>query len=114
MNEKALEEEIVRKGKVAIRLTPTDIDDQIASEHYGRASDIFPDIFPGTLVSEAMKCLTICVLTLKNGYTIVGKSACASPENYDGEIGANIARDDARRQIWALEGYLLRSKLSGG
>lgn len=62
--------------------------------------------------SEAMQCLTICVLTLKNGYTIVGKSACASPENYDAELGGKIAREDARKQIWALEGYLLRSKLA--
>lgn len=106
-DEATIEEEIVRKGKTAPRLTPQHIDDQIASERWGRASDLF-----GEPASEAMKCLTICVLTLKNGFTIVGKSACASPENYDAEIGGKIARDDARKQIWALEGYLLRSKLA--
>ena len=110
MMETAIEEEIVRKGKTAPRITPQHIDDQIANENLGRASDMFS----GAPISESMKCLTICVLTLKNGFTIVGKSACASPENYDAEIGAKIAREDARRQIWALEGYLLRSKLSGG
>lgn len=107
-DEATIEEEIVRKGKTAPRLTPQHIDAQIASENWGRASDMFP----GAPVNAAMQCLTICVTTLKNGFTLVGKSACASPENYDSEIGGRIAREDARRQIWALEGYLLRSKLA--
>jgi len=106
-DEATIEEEIVRKGKTAPRLTPQHIDDQIASEVWGRASDLFDQQH-----SSALKCLTICVITLKNGFTLVGKSACASPENFDLEIGGKIARDDAREQIWALEGYLLRSKLA--
>ena len=107
-DEATIEEEIVRKGKTAPRLTPQHIDDQIVAENWGRASDLFK----GAPTSEAMQCLTICVLTLRNGFTIVGKSACASPENYDAELGVKIAREDARKQIWALEGYLLRSKLA--
>lgn len=107
-DEATIEEEIVRKGKTAPRLTPQHIDAQIASEVWGRASDLFKN----TPTDDALKCLTICVITLKNGFTLVGKSACASPENFDLEIGSKIARDDARKQIWALEGYLLRSKLA--
>lgn len=106
-DEQAIEKEIVSKGKTAPRLTPDYIDAQIASENWGRASDMFP----GAPINDAMKCLTICVTTLKNGFTLVGKSACASPENFDLEIGGKIAREDARKQIWALEGYLLRDKL---
>jgi hypothetical protein len=106
-DEQAIEQEIQAKGKTAPRLTPDYIDSRIVGENCGRASEIF-----NAPVTEAMKCLTICVLTLKNGYTIVGKSACASPENYDAELGGKIAREDARKQIWALEGYLLRSKLA--
>jgi Phage protein (N4 Gp49/phage Sf6 gene 66) family len=107
-DEASIEEEIVRKGKTAPRLTPQHIDDQIAGEYWGRASNLFKGC-PGT---GPMECLTICVLTLKNGYTIVGKSACASPENYDADLGYKIAREDARKQIWALEGYLLKSRLT--
>lgn len=107
-DEQAIEKEIQAKGLNAPRLTPDHIDDQIVAENWGRASDMFP----GAPVTEAMKCLTICVLTLKNGYTLVGKSACASPENFDLEIGGKIARANAREQIWALEGYLLKSKLA--
>lgn len=108
LNENAIEKEIQSKGLNAPRLTPELIDAQIVAENWGRASDLFK----AGPVTEAMKCLTICVLTLKNGFTIVGKSACASPENYDADLGYKIAREDARKQIWALEGYLLRSKLA--
>ena len=39
-------------------------------------------------------------------------SACASPENFDAELGRKIARDNARNKIRALEGYLLKQRLS--
>lgn len=106
--EVAIEKEIQSKGLNAPRLTPQHIEDQIVGENWGRATDLFK----GSPTHTALDCLTICVLTLKNGFTVVGKSACASPENYDAELGAKIAREDARKQIWALEGYLLRSKLA--
>ncbi len=55
---------------------------------------------------------TICLLTMSNGYVVIGKSACASPKNFDKAMGEKIAYDDAFQQIWALEGYLLREELS--
>ena len=55
--------------------------------------------------------LTVCVLTLANGFTVTGESACASPENFNEEIGNRIARNNAKNKIWALEGYLLRQRL---
>jgi hypothetical protein len=96
-DEAYLEEEIVAKGLTAPRLTPSHVDDQILAEQY--------HVFPGTT-------LTVCALTLQNGFHVVGESAAASPENFDAEIGKRIARDNARNKIWALEGYLLRSKLA--
>lgn len=56
--------------------------------------------------------LTICIITMRTGFTSVGKSACVSPENYDREAGERYAYDDAFRQIWAFEAYLLRETLS--
>jgi hypothetical protein len=97
MSEQEIENEIQAKGLNAPRLTPALIDAAIASEDY--------HVFPGTTV-------TVAALTLRNGFVVVGKSASASPENFDAELGRKIARDDARNQIWALEGYLLREKLS--
>lgn len=97
MSEQDIENEIQAKGLDAPRLTPAQIDAAIADEAY--------HVFPGTTV-------TVAALTLRNGFVVVGKSASASPENFDAEIGRKIARADARDQIWALEGYLLREKLA--
>lgn len=52
----------------------------------------------------------ISVLTLKNGFEIIGTSACVDPNNFDFEIGKKYAREKAIDQIWMLEGYLLQSK----
>lgn len=107
-DEMAIEAEIKAKNLTAPRLTPKDIDDAIVAEYSGRASDLFK----GCPTLPSMECLTICVLVLKNGFTVTGESACASPENFNAELGYKIARDNARGKIWQLEGYLLRSKLS--
>lgn len=63
-------------------------------------------------IPVALDLLTFCVLVLRNGYTVTGENACASPENFDADIGRNIARQNAVQKIWPLEGYLLREKLA--
>jgi len=115
MNDDQIDNEIIAKGKTAPRITPLDIEDNITSEHYFTArhgvmgatpdSDVFLD-------PPALSLLTFCVMVLKNGYTVHGHSACASPENFDAEIGCKIARQKAIEQIWPLMGYELRSKLA--
>ena len=55
--------------------------------------------------------LTVCVLTLENGFSVNGESACASPENYSQELGEKYAFENAFDKIWMLEGYLLKEKL---
>jgi len=96
-DEQALEKEINDKGLNAPRLNPQHIDDTIVGEAFY--------VFPGTT-------LTVCALTLRNGFHVIGESAAASSSNFDEAIGRKIARDNARNKIWALEGYLLRSKLA--
>lgn len=96
MDEVELEDEIQAKGLTAPRLTPSMINDTIVYEEYYRVANTT---------------CTICSLVLKNGYVVVGKSAAVSMENFDEEIGKMIARDDARNQIWALEGYLLKDSI---
>lgn len=116
-----IEQEIQAKGKTAARITPADIEANIASEHYFTAADgvVFnlerPTGAPGkanpsTMISLGL--LTFCVLVLRNGFTVTGESACASPENFDAEIGRKIARANAVQKIWPLMGYELRSKLA--
>ncbi len=120
-----LEQEIQRKGLTAPRVTPQQIEGVITSEHYFTAAAAAnsagshhvhstPQNDPPPNLPIAMHLLTICVLVLRNGFTILGKSACASPENFDAELGRKIARTDAVNQIWALEGYLLKQRLYMG
>ena len=69
------------------------------------------DAFQGAPVLPALGLLTFCVLVLKNGFTVTGESACASPENFDAEIGRKIARQNAVQKIWPLMGYELKQRL---
>lgn len=55
--------------------------------------------------------VTICVLTLQNGFSLIGHSACVDPRNYDQAIGCRIARADALENAWPLEGYLLAQRM---
>ncbi|EPF73791.1 Gp49 family protein [Acinetobacter rudis] len=114
--EKQIEQEIQDKGLNAPRLTPDYIDSIILSEHYFIAGDAVgayysKDMPEAYKKSDALDTLTFCILVLKNGFTVTGESACASPENFDKIIGQKIAYDNARNKIWQLEGYLLKDKL---
>ncbi len=117
-----IEQEIQDKGLTAPRITPADIEANIASESYFTAADgVMGASKRGeSLLAEyvtapglPLSLLTFCVLVLKNGFTVTGESACASPENFDAEVGRKIARANAIQKIWPLMGYALRNKLSG-
>ena len=125
MNDQQIEQEIASRGNNAPRITPADIEDNIASEHYftaadGRLGALREETYVGRerpLDNDAdllpLGLLTFCVLVLRNGFTVTGESACASPENFDAEIGRKIARENAVNKIWPLMGYALKSKLAG-
>ena len=119
MTDQSIELEIQARGKTAARVTPTEIEANIASEHYFSANDgvegshrFGSPHFNGTPSVSALHLLTFCVLVLRNGFTVTGESACASPENFDAEIGRKIARTNAVQKIWPLMGYELRTKLA--
>lgn len=109
-----IERLIQAKGKTAPRITPADVEANIRAETYFTAFDGFmTDDRDMTMQdADALKLLTFCVLVLRNGFTVTGESACASPENFDAEIGRRIARENAVQKIWPLMGYELRTKLA--
>ena len=115
--DQALEAEIKSKGLTAPRITPADIEANIASEYFftaeegaqGALANSDPELgaeFP------QLQLLTLCVLVLKNGFTVTGESACASPENFDADLGRKIARENAVNKIWPLMGYELKTRLA--
>lgn len=117
-DEQSIEQEIQAKGLTAPRVTPADIEAEIASEHYFTAFEgtaFGMDHYP--LQNElpvSLGLLTFCVLVLRNGFTVTGEAACASPENFDAEVGRKIARQNAVAKVWPLLGFRLRDKLTAG
>lgn len=113
----SIEQEIQAKGLTAPRITPADIESNIRSEHYftaeegvqGALAKRNPDL---GVENPTLALLTFCVLVLKSGFTVTGESACASPDNFDAEIGRKIARQNAVQKIWPLMGYALKEQLS--
>ena len=116
-SDNAIEREIQAKGLTAPRVTPADIEGSIASEHYFTAANADDHELAqsvGDLVGEAyqhLRLLTFCVIVLKNGFTVTGDSACASPDNFDAPLGRKIARANAINKIWPLMGYALKEQL---
>lgn len=119
MNDNQIEKEIQAKGLTAPRVTPADLDANIVGEYYFTAAQgvqaAFGEQDELTRLTGAhgeLKLLTFCVLVLKNGFTVTGESACASPENFDAELGRKISRQNAIAKVWPLMGYALKQKLS--
>jgi hypothetical protein len=137
MSDQAIEQEIQAKGLTAPRVTPADIEANISSEHYFTADEgvahayladaprspdgssddeaemLFAEYCTARPFIEPLLLLTFCVLVLKNGFTVTGESACASPENFDAELGRKIARQNAIAKVWPLLGYALKERLAG-
>ncbi len=110
MNDQTIEQEIQAKGLTAPRVTPADIEAAIVAEYGFTAGEAaYPK---GAPYHESLDLLTFCVLVLRNGFTVTGESACASPENFDAVIGYKIARENAKQKIWPLMGYALKDRLS--
>lgn len=107
------EQEIAAVANKAPRITPADIEANIASEHYFTAAD---GVHGSTVLHDkplvSLRLLTFCVLVLRNGFTVTGESACASPENFNADIGRRVARESAVNKVWPLMGYELRSNLA--
>lgn len=89
---------LAAKGATGKRVTLASLKDKIASVEYWR-----PASSPTT---------TVCAATTATGYTVVGKSGCADPANFDEEKGKTFAFEDCIRQLWPLEGYRLSAELA--
>lgn len=118
MNDTQVEQEIQAKGLTAPRVTPADLQVNIVGEYFFTAAEgVLASLHSQDEMTRivgphgGLELLTFCVLVLRNGFTVTGESACASPENFDAEIGRKIARQNAEQKIWPLMGYALKQQL---
>lgn len=95
MNENEVEARSAELNLNAPRATPALVDAEIAGSQF--------HVFPGTT-------LTVCAITLKNGFIVTGISASVSPQNFDKYIGESLAYAEARDKIWPLLGFRLREQ----
>ena len=96
--ESVIEAMIQAKGKTAPRIRPQDLDEAIDPN-----VQVQYHVFPGSNT-------TVCLVTLKNGYTVTGESACVDPANFDEVIGREVALKDARDKLWPLLGFALKER----
>ena len=95
LNSKFVTDTVRTKEGEAPRVTQEHIISRVADVKYARLSHR----------------LTVCVLTLVNGFEVTGESPCVSEENYNQETGERIAYENALDKVWLLEGYLLKESL---
>lgn len=103
------EQELAARA-IAPRVTEADVEAAIAGVWFFNAGECADRAQPVT-ADPPLYLLTICVLVLRNGFTVTGTSACASPANFDADIGKRVARADAVRQVWPLLGFQLRDRI---
>ncbi len=92
------------------RVALADIRQEIASEVYTTVGDLVRA--QGRVATPTEDCFTICALTFKNGFVVLGDSAPADPANFDVETGQTFARSKAIRAAWQLLGFRLRDQLA--
>lgn len=108
-----------------LQVTKEMVENEIVSVNYftgsqGLAGANFAELFPCSdnnheLVEETAKAyreansrlniLTICVLTVKNGFTFVGTSVPIDFKAFDEKKGREIARERAVEQVWKFLGF---------
>jgi hypothetical protein len=101
----------------SLRVTKAQIESKIAYVNYFTAAQGVDRANEGNPQGsgdwpESLMRLTFCTITMKNGFSFTGESACADPKAFNEKIGKQIAYDHAFEKIWSHEGYLLREKLS--
>ncbi len=116
IDDQGIEHLIQAKGKKAPRVTPANVEDSVVACYFFTAADGVKGEEtrcnrPTCQIEPALNVLTFCVLVLRNGFTVTGESACASVENFDEEIGKNVAKGNAMNKIWPLLGYALKESL---
>ena len=99
------------EGRTAPRVSLTDLETNIVEKHFLLGAQAV-NAAGGFSQFASIDTLTICIIATRNGFTIIGKSAPAHPDNFDPELGRKLAYEDAVRQLWPLMGYALREKLA--
>ena len=93
------------------RVALADIEAAIGGVYYTTGALALQDSYLSDEHKAPLDILTLCLVVMRNGFTVVGKAAPASPNNYRSDVGQRLAYEDAVRQLWPLMGFSLRDRL---
>lgn len=108
---KVTEEELIFKA-TGPRVTKDELEANVSAHAVFNAYEAITAL--GMPAMESTKLLTLAVVTTENGFSLVGESACAWPDNYDQDIGQRLALENAKNKLWGLMGYHLKQQLFEG
>lgn len=94
--------------KTPHRVSLESMEAKIAAEYYITGAEA---ALPAK-AHPSLSVLMICIIVMRNGFTLIGKSAPADPANFNPALGMKFACEDAIRQLWPLEAYALRDRLA--
>lgn len=101
---------------VAPRVSLADIEASILGKYWGTADQLVGPTNedgsrPRFCATDMLKHMTVCVVIMKNGFIVIGKSATAGPDKFNADLGCKLAYEDAVRQLWPLMGFALKQHL---
>lgn len=97
-------------GRTAPRVSLQDIQDAVSAVLFKTGEELAPSAWSGKEL-DAVRGLTVAIVVLANGWTVIGKSAPVSLENFDADLGQKLAYEDAVNQVWPLMGFALKQQL---
>lgn len=112
--EKAIHDWITAQREHSGPLSEQNVESMVVSEYSLCAWDAFqeqPNITPDA--ERALRCITIDIMVLRNGFSVVGTSVCAAPDNYDANEGKKEAHADALAKLWLCAEFANRNRLAG-
>lgn len=89
----------------APKIASAEVEGEIVNEYYRNAGSAVKAPEGSPLYN-----VTLCFLQLRNSFVIVGKSACVVAANFNEDIGRQLAREDAIKQVWPFLGFRLADK----
>lgn len=74
----------------------------------------FTDYKSKALNEGDLQVMTLCMIMMRNGFMVFGKSSPISPQNFDQALGRKFAYEDAVRQLWPLFAFGHKQAVADG
>jgi len=100
-------DERAEKVRTGFRITLAYMEAGIAEKHFFMLGDALFRVgaIKAPVDQHPAAVMTMCVLVMRNGWVVVGKTAPVDPANFNRDLGEQFAYDDAVKQLWPLYAF---------